>query len=500
MHMRSALCLVVVTAFAGCEKAAPVATNLSAPVNAASSQPSEQPQPATGDPSFVSAPDSPPPDLGTRSAGEDWPAFLGPRGDSTSIEQGIITQWNEKPHRIVWQRPLGVGYGMPTISRGRLFQFGRYDGQARVTCHNSETGEELWQFEYPTGYEDFYGYNNGPRCCPIVDEGLVYAFGAEGLLHALRAEDGKPVWKVDTAQQFGVIQNFFGVGSTPLIYKDLLIVQIGGSPPESREAPPGQLNMVQSNGTCVVAFDKRTGQVKYKVGDDLASYAGPVVARIDGRDWCFVLARGGLLGFDPATGKQEFHYPWRDEGLESVNASNPVVIGDLVFISECYGPGSSLLKVRPGGYDVVWTDAERRRDKAMQTHWNTCIHRDGYLYGSSGRHTANAELRCIDVKTGEIKWKQPELTRSSLLFVEGHFICLTEYGDLLLLRATPEKFDVVGQLTLLDPTAGPQPAGTEPVRLLKYPAWAAPVLSHGLLYVRGDDRLVCLELIPPGKE
>src|SRR5690606_31589665 len=109
---------------------------------------------------------------------------------------------------------------------------------------------------------------------------------------------------------------------------------------ESREAPPGQLDLVKPNGSGVVAFDKHTGKVKYKLADELASYASPVLAKIGGRDWCFVFARGGLLGFDPASGKQDFHYPWRADMLESVNASNPVVVDDLVFISECYDVGS----------------------------------------------------------------------------------------------------------------------------------------------------------------
>lgn len=527
--MRVFVVLLILTALAGCEKTpaangkaeakpevlaeAPAKANTveanageaiaAAPARNEAEQaiaPTSPPAPPPKAQELAAAPDELPADLGTRKNGEDWPAFLGPRGDSTSLETGIQTDWKNAPPRIVWQQPLGTGYGMPAIARGRLLQFGRFGNQARLTCSKSETGEELWRFEYPTQYADLYGYNNGPRCMPVVDGGLVYIFGAEGLLHCLRVEDGKPVWKIDTAQQFGVIQNFFGVGSTPLIYGDLLIVQIGGSPPESREAPPGQLDLVRPNGTGVVAFDKRTGQVKYSLGDELASYSSPVVAQIGGRDWGFVFARGGLLAFDPATGKQEFHYPWRAEILECVNASNPVVVDDLVFISECYGPGSSLLKVRPGGCDVVWSDEKRARAKSMQTHWNTVVHRDGYLYGSSGRHTNNAELRCIDLKTGEVKWSEPDLSRSSLLYVDGHFICLTEYGDLLLLKVNPEKFEVVGQLKLLDQSAGPQLPGVEPRKLLNYPAWAAPILSRGLLYVRGEDRLVCLELIPAAKE
>ena len=125
-----------------------------------------------------------------------------------------------------------------------------------------KTGEELWKFEYPTDYEDLYGYNGGPRCSPLVEGNRVYIFGAEGMLHCLNATNGELFWKVDTKKDFGVIQNFFGVGSTPVIEGDLLIVMIGGSPPDAQNVPPGQLNLVQTNETGIVAFTKFTGEVK----------------------------------------------------------------------------------------------------------------------------------------------------------------------------------------------------------------------------------------------
>jgi outer membrane protein assembly factor BamB len=435
--------------------------------------------------------------LWTRTEGVDWPVFLGPTGDSKSPETGILTDWPEEGLRIVWQTTLGTSYGAPSISRGRLFHFDRYRNVARLTCRHAETGEFLWKFEYPTDYEDLYGYNNGPRCCPVVDDDRVYIFGAEGMLHCLTSAHGELLWKVDTTAEFGVIQNFFGVGSAPVVEGDLLILMVGGSPAEDSRIPPGQLNRVSGNGSGIVAFDKRTGAVQYKITDELASYASPALATIDGRRWCFAFARGGLVGFEPATGQVDFQFPWRSRILESVNASNPLVVGDLVLISETYGPGSALLRVRPGAYDVVWSDEERGRDKALQTHWNTAVHVDGHVYGSSGRHKENAELRCIDLATGEVKWSQEDLSRSSLLYVDGHFVCLTETGTLLLLKASPRAYEPVAQVTLRDTKkAGPALLSLGPPKLLKEPAWAAPVLSHGLLYVRGADRLVCLELIP----
>jgi outer membrane protein assembly factor BamB len=427
-------------------------------------------------------------DLRTRKDGSDWPGFLGPTGDSVSPEKGILSPWPETGLRVVWHKPVGEGYAMPSVSRGRLFQFDRHGNKARLSCWKSETGEELWRFEYPTFYRDLFNYNGGPRCCPVVDEDRVYVHGVEGMIHCLRAADGKLLWKVDTRADFGVVQNFFGVGSTPVVEGDLLIVHVGGSP---KGSDPEDFANLKGNGSGVVAFDKYTGKVRYRITDELASYAGPVLATIDGRRWCFQLARGGLIGFEPKSGKVDFHFRWRAEDLESVNASNPVVVGDRVLITECYGPGSALLKVKPGGCQVAWSDAQKRRDKALQCHWMTPIYHDGYVYGCSGRHAEQAELRCVELATGKVMWRQPRLRHTSLLMVDGHFICLGDDGTLYLLKVNPRRFELVSELE-------PREKGKERP-LLTPPCWAAPILAHGLLYVRGDDRLVCLELIPPKK-
>ena len=427
------------------------------------------------------------PDLRTRKSGSDWSRFLGPTGDGKSPETSLLTSWSPMGPPVVWDKEIGASYGAPTVSQGRLFMFDRHDELARLTCMKSETGDELWRFEYPTDYEDLYGYNNGPRTCPVVDGNRVYVLGPEGVLHCVAVADGKLLWRVDTTTRFHVIQNFFGVGSAPVVEGELLIVQIGGSPPGRVRTLLGTRDPVQGNGNGIVAFNKWTGEVAYQITDELASYTTPTLATINGRRWCFTFARGGLIGFEPLTGTVDFHYPWRSKKFESVNASNPVVVGDLVFISETYGLGSSLLKVHPGGYTVLWKDSERRRNKAMQLHWNTAIHHEGYLYGYSGRHSRGCELRCVELRTGKVIWSHRVHERGSLLYADGHFISLGEFGTLTLIRLTPEKLKVVSKVLLVDDR------GEERIR---YPAWAAPVLSNGFLYLRGKDRLVCLDLIP----
>ena len=208
-----------------------------------------------------------------------------------------------------------------------------------------------------------------------------------------------------------------------------------------------------------------------------------------GQAWGLAFMRGGLLAFDPATGREKFFFPWRATILESVNASTPVVWDNRVLISETYGPGSALLQLRPDGFDVLWSDAERRRDKALQSHWSTPIYHDGFLSGCSGRHTQNADLRCVDAATGKVMWSEPGTTRLSLAYLDGHFIALDEYGTLRVFRANSERYEQVVQWQPLD-------AGVEgtPRPLINYPAWAAPVVCHGLLCVRGKDRLLCYVL------
>jgi len=428
--------------------------------------------------------------------GSDWPKFLGPLGTSVSTEKGIITPWLKGVPQIVWHKKVGAGYGMPVIAKGKLYHFDRKpkvlgdpeeNKLVRLTCMDAKTGAHVWDYEYQSIYKDSFGYNNGPRCSPLVDGDYVYTYGVEGMLHCLKADTGKLVWKFDVNKEFNVIQNFFGVASVPAIEGNLLIVQVGGSPAGSTQKMLFEQTL-KPNGTGVVAFNKLTGKVVYKIADELASYASPVLATIHNRRYCFVFARGGLLAFAPETGKIDFHFPFRCDDVESVNASNPVVVGDKVFISECYGPGSALLKIKPnGGYEVL-RDESKKIKKSMQIHWMTPIYHDGYLYGSSGRNTNNAELRCIEFETGKVMWAEPRLTRTSLLMVDGHFVCLAEDGTLSLLRVNPKKYDEVSSVELKHPTTKQA--------LLEYPCWAAPILSHGLLYVRGEERLVCLEMIP----
>ncbi len=464
--------------------------------------------------------DALPPDLRTRADGIDWPGFLGPNRDSKSPETGIRTDWTSDPPPLLWHQELGEGYAAPSVARGRLFYFTRVRDRARLVAVRSDTGEELWRSEYSTDYEDYYGYDGGPRTAPLVDGARVYSVGAAGVLRCHRVLDGAVLWELDTHAKYGVRQNFFGVASSPWIEDDLLIVAVGGSP---AGAPNIHSGRVEPNGTALVAFDKRTGEERYRLGDDLASYASPVVVDFGRKRRGFHFARFGLILFDPKDGRTIDGFAWRARRLTSVNAANPVVVGNQVLLTESYEKGAVLLEYGGGaesgrggadsggggadkrdsgadkggggpesgesGFRPVWQDGPR--NQAIAAHWNTPVHHEGVVYVSSGEKSPNAELRAVDWATGEVRWSQPRLARTQLLHVDGHLVVHSEVGDLLLVRARPESYQQVGHLRLRGDVDG------RTVDLLRYPAWAAPVLAHGVLYLRGRGRLAALELIPP---
>lgn len=410
--------------------------------------------------------------------GSDWPKFLGPTGDNVSTEKNIRTAWPREGLPKVWECKLGRGYAPPAVADGKLYHFDAFETTARLTCRNALNGELVWNYDYEFKYEDLYGYDDGPRCGPVVDGDRIYTYGVEGLLNCI-SNAGKLVWSFDTRAEYHFHQNFFGVGSSPVIEGDSIIVAVGGSAKGPR---PSDLRDAKPNGTGIVAIDKKTGKVRYAALDELASYSSPTVVTLHGQRVGLYFARAGLVGFDPATGKQHFRYPWRSKDLESVNASNPMVVGDTIVISESYRVGTACLKVKSdlSGVTEVWTDAGKDREvRALATHWNTPIHDGGYFYASDGRHDSEGDLRCIELATGNRMWREKRTTRCSLIKVDGHMLSLGENGDLRLFKIDSKKFDEVAKWESPD---------------LASPCWAPPVLSHGLLYVRGKGKLVCYDL------
>ena len=441
----------------------------------------------------------------------DWPCFLGPNGDNTTDETGLLEKWQTAGPPLVWERAVGSGYSAPSVRGDILVLHHRQGDKEVVEAFNAVTGSPLWRYSYQSQFTDPFGYNNGPRCTPLLTSNRCYTFGAEGKLLCLELQTGRLIWQRDTSRDWNVPEAFFGVGSTPLLEGGKLIVMVGGQP-----------------DSAVVALDPETGRTLWEAGgrrtwdgartigwrggapyhwtgdEKLASYSSPVAATIHGWRLLLCLTRQGLLSLNPTNGAVNFSRWFQSPVNESVNAMRPVVKDDLVLISAAYYRiGAVLLRVNPDGksFEEAWRSPANPTERdpttgalvspVLEIHWNTPVLYGGFLYAFSGRNEPDATFRCVEFTTGKLFWslderwrphsaEQPDVYgRGSAILADHKLIVLGEGGKLALFAPNPKK---------------PQELCSWQVPQLHYPCWAAPVLSRKRLYLRDEDRLVCLDL------
>jgi outer membrane protein assembly factor BamB len=389
----------------------------------------------------------------------DWPQFLGPTRDGVYAGSNLAAVWPKEGPPVVWQKSIGQGFSGPAVADRQLILFHRLDDKEVVACLDARTGEPKWTSAYPTAYRDDFGFDEGPRATPCIAEGRVYAFGADGMLSCLNLADGKMLWQVSTKDEFHWRKGFFGAACSPLVEGNGVLLNIGGE-----------------GGAGLLAFDKATGRVLWKCSDDEASYSSPVAATIHDRRYAFFFTRAGLVAVNPADGAVQFHYPWRSTMNASVNAATPLIIDDSIFLSACYGTGAILLRVKDNGVEKVWSG-----DDILSNHYATSVQRQGFLYGIDGRadpgFSPTPNLRCIELKTGKVRWQDDSTGAATVLLAGDQLLILTEGGELIRAPATPSAFKPGDRVQIM-------PSGVR----------AYPALADGFLYARSKDKLFCVNL------
>jgi outer membrane protein assembly factor BamB len=387
------------------------------------------------------------------SAGE-WPQYLGMNRDGVYQGVPLADAWPSGGPRVLWKKPVGEGFSGPVVAAGKLILHHRQGAEEVVEAMDIKTGATQWRYAYPTSYRDDFGFDEGPRAVPVVANGIVYTFGAQGQLHAVGLADGKKRWSEDTAARYRVAQGFFGAAGSPLVEDGRVLANIGGK------------------GAGIVAFDAVSGKVLWTATDDEASYSSPVGASFGGKRLAVFLTRSNLLGVDPASGTVAFRRPWRARNANSVNAASPVVVGDLIFVSTEYGPGAGVLRVEGSSLVDVWTGLE-----SLTNHYATSVHLNGILYGYHGRQEFGPELRAVELRTGKVRWSQEQFRAGSVILAGNRLVIVREGGELVLAPATPDAFKPLARAQVL-------PAVVR----------AFPALSDGILYVRNENTLVALDL------
>jgi outer membrane protein assembly factor BamB len=394
----------------------------------------------------------------SRACADDWPQFLGPTRNGVYSGLPLAASWPKDGPRVVWERKIGQGFSGPVVASGKLILFHRIEDKETVECLDANTGKALWTFDYPTAYRDDFGFDEGPRATPAIADDHVYTYGAEGVLSCLELASGKKIWSIDARKEFRAPKGFFGIACSPLVEGNAIILNIGG-------ADAG-----------IAAFDKLTGKLLWKATNDQPSYSSPVAATISNRRYLFVLTLANFVTLDPANGKVLFQYPFRPPIRSSVTAAAPLVVDDQVFLSASYGLGAVLLKIAPTGPEKVWSGED-----ILSNHYATTVCLNGFLYGVHGRTDPGfeppASLRCVEIKTGKVRWQQDGFGAATLTLAGDQLLILTEKGELIRAPATASAFKPLARAQVL------------PTQVRAHPA-----LANGLFYARSKDKLVCFDL------
>ena len=384
----------------------------------------------------------------------DWPQFLGPDRNGTYAGPPLLENWGSSGPKVAWRKQVGQGFAGPAVIGTRVLLFHRVGSEEVLESLDARTGNSTWRYAYPTTYRDDFGFDEGPRAVPVVADGIVYTFGAQGQLHAVDLAKGTRVWSEDTMKRFNVPKAFFGAGGSPLVEGGRVIANIGG------------------DKAGVVAFDAKTGKVVWTATEDDASYSSGVAATIGGRRLAVFLTRDNLLGLDPTNGAIQFQRRWRARIAASVNAATPLVVGDLIFVSAEYGPGAGVVRVEGSKLVDLWNS-----DDVLSNHYATSVYHQGYLYGYHGRQEFGPSFRAVDMKTGMVKWSQDQFRAGSVLLSGDRLLIAREGGELVLAPASPQGFKPIARAQILPGVLRPYPA-----------------ISDGFLYVRNENTLLCLDL------
>ena len=385
---------------------------------------------------------------------QDWPQILGPGRDGRYDGPPLGRVWSAGAPPELWRRSVGQGFAGPVVVGNRLLLFHREDGREVLEALDATTGDPIWRYDYATTYRDDFGFDEGPRSAPVVVDGRVYTFGAQGQLHAVDLESGTGVWSVETRERFRFRKGFFGAAGSPLVEDGRVLANIGG--PDAG----------------IVAFDADSGDVLWTIAGEEASYSSPIGATFGGVRHAVFFTRNNLVGLDPATGRVRFQQSWRARIRASVNAATPLVVGDRIFVSAQYGTGAGLFRVDGLDLEEIW-----RSDDAMSNHYATSVYRDGYLYGYHGRQEYGPSFRAVALETGEVAWDIDRFGAGSVTLAGDLLVVMRESGELMLAEASPDAFEPVARATLLPAT----------VRAL-------PALAGGRLYVRNEDTLLAVDL------
>ncbi|MGL4512045.1 MAG: PQQ-binding-like beta-propeller repeat protein [Lacipirellulaceae bacterium] len=410
------------------------------------------------------------------ASSKDYPRFLGTGYWAEAQGVKLDPDWEKNPPQELWRKPIGAGWSSFAVVGDLAYTQEQRGEEEHVTCYQASSGDVVWthsdtcRFD-PQTFQSAMG-GVGPRATPTFASGRVYTHGGTGIVNCLDATTGERVWSCDTLEEFGATNLNWGASGSPLVVQDLGIVVVNVGAPLGSTEEAGY-------DSSLVAFDLETGDVRWKSGWRVTSYASPVEAQVAGTRAVLQVNQDFLSAHAVETGKLLWEHPWPGSSGGNANCSQPVPLAeDRFLLTKGYGSGASLVSVRREEDEFLteplWTPAVL---PTLETKFSNVVVRDGYAYGLDGN-----VLVCVELESGKVVWKKrrrPSFGFGQILLVGEHLLYLSEGGELVLIDASPEGYRERAALQALD---------TEQI------CWNNPVIVGDLLLVRNAVEAVAYRL------
>ena len=385
-----------------------------------------------------------------KDAAPTWSRYRGPYYNGLSHETGLVSGFTRSGPKFLWRQRVGVGFSSLAVADGKVYTMGNGGDVDAVFCLDALTGEVVWRSGYPADLGSGR-YEGGPSATPTVHEGRVYVLSKNGELLCLNGRTGKTVWMKNVTEHTGAKSPRYGFAGSPLVVDHQVIVNAGAA-------------------GC--AFHKDTGELLWFT-KGVGGYASPIPFQLGGRPAILLFGEQNILAVDPkGSGRGLWSHPWKTE--ENVNAADPVIVGDRIFVSSGYRAGCALFRLDDGKLRHIW------HSRAISSHFNPAVVVGHYAYGFDGQagDRAKDSLVCVSLGEGRRTWVRYGFGFGSLIGADGKLFVLTELGELIILEANPHAFTELGH-----------------ARILGRRCWTSPALSDGLLYARNaGGRVVCVDL------
>jgi outer membrane protein assembly factor BamB len=379
-----------------------------------------------------------------------WTNFRGPKRDGKYDEASVATNWPASGLPVLWKQPVGVGHASFAIADGKAYTIEQRRNQEVVAAYDINNGRELWTQKWNAEYTDSTG--DGPRSTPTWDQGRIYALGATGELRCLDANSGAVIWGKNILTDNQAKNLSWAQAASPLIVDDKVVVLPGGT-----------------GGKSVVAYNKMNGAPVWKSLDDPQAYVSPMLVELAGRRQIVVVSSYRVTGLAPENGKLLWSHPWNTDG--GINVSQPIVVDrNRFFISSGYGKGAALVEVKGSGDSL--TASTIWENKNMKNKFNSSVLHNGYVYGLD-----EGILVCLDVNTGERKWKDGRYGYGQIILAGNHLIVTSAEGEVALVKASPDQYTELARF----------PA-------LKGQTWNYPAIAGGRLLVRNSNEMAAYDI------